>query len=413
MLTADLVRARPRAGRLQLRALSEAARARALELARDYLSLAKAHGKDKREDFDARLAEREVASQDRRLAEGLAKLVRDRCRFEMEAPVDPTDLRRELFREASEQRRAALLAEGFRVQDVIEVVAGRFGLSAAQAEDCLYADLKGAHRLVSFEAVSPAGLLDLYERGQVQAVLLKATSLRVRLPHAARSPVALRGLFRKLKFLRLLHVIRRAGDEGRDIEIDIDGPYSLFGSVTKYGLQLAMLVPALDAFGAWQLEAEVLWGLDKQRLDFSAEGPLGRSGRRRPGRRAEPLPEEVARLVEGFQRLESSWRVEVAAEVLDLPGLGLSVPDLVFYDEQGGERVFLEVMGFWSREAVWHRVELVEAGLPERIIFAVSERLRVSEAVLPAGGSGALLVYKGVMSPKRVLEKLQGGQVAS
>ena len=49
---------------------------------------------------------------------------------------------------------------------------------------------------------------------------------------------------------------------------------------------------------------------------------------------------------------------------------------------RAGAPVYLEVLGFWSREAVWRRVELVERGLPHRILFAVSKHLRVSEAAL-------------------------------
>jgi uncharacterized protein len=64
-------------------------------------------------------------------------------------------------------------------------------------------------------------------------------------------------------------------------------------------------------------------------------------------------------------------------------------------------------MGFWSREAVWRRVELVEAGLSERILFAVSERLRVSEQVLGEERPGALYVYKKVMNARAVLERVE------
>ena len=81
------------------------------------------------------------------------------------------------------------------------------------------------------------------------------------------------------------------------------------------------------------------------------------------------------------------------------------MPDLVF-THGDGRRVYLEVLGFWSRAAVWRRVELVEAGLSERILFAVSERLRVSEEVLDAELPGQLYVYKGVISAATVANRL-------
>ena len=67
-------------------------------------------------------------------------------------------------------------------------------------------------------------------------------------------------------------------------------------------------------------------------------------------------------------------------------------------------------MGYWSRDAVWKRVEMVEAGLVQKgrgepVLFCVGERLRVSEAVLPEGSPAALLVYKGVIPAGPVEEK--------
>ena len=64
-------------------------------------------------------------------------------------------------------------------------------------------------------------------------------------------------------------------------------------------------------------------------------------------------------------------------------------------------------MGYWSRAAVWKRVELVQAGLAERILFAVSSRLRVSEEVLGDDLPGALYVYKQTMSARAVAERLE------
>jgi predicted nuclease of restriction endonuclease-like RecB superfamily len=82
------------------------------------------------------------------------------------------------------------------------------------------------------------------------------------------------------------------------------------------------------------------------------------------------------------------------------------VPDLVFVQHGTGRKVYFEVMGYWSRQAVFRKVDLVAQGLAHEVIFAVSQRLRVSEEVLPAELPAALYVYKGVMSPGRVKELL-------
>ena len=56
---------------------------------------------------------------------------------------------------------------------------------------------------------------------------------------------------------------------------------------------------------------------------------------------------------------------------------------------------------------MWKRVELVRAGLAERILFAVGARLRVSEDVLDEDLPGALYVYKQTMSARIVAERLE------
>jgi len=59
-----------------------------------------------------------------------------------------------------------------------------------------------------------------------------------------------------------------------------------------------------------------------------------------------------------------------------------------------------------ARDAVWKRVELVEAGLAHRIVFAVGQHLCVSEAALDAALPAAPCVYKRTMSAKRTVERV-------
>ena len=115
-------------------------------------------------------------------------------------------------------------------------------------------------------------------------------------------------------------------------------------------------------------------------------------------------------------RENQNFRAEPAQEVLDLPGVGLCVPDLCFTHLGTGEIVLCEVLGFWNRAAVWRRIELVEQGLSSKIVFVVSARLRVSEEVLDGADSAALYVYKGAINPKaleRKLEQLAAGPSAA
>jgi uncharacterized protein len=80
----------------------------------------------------------------------------------------------------------------------------------------------------------------------------------------------------------------------------------------------------------------------------------------------------------------------------------------VFGNRETGEEVYLEAFGFWSRDAVWRRVELIRKGFPARILLAVGKQLRVSEEVLGDDDAGELYVYRAAMSPRAVLARLDG-----
>lgn len=403
MLTADLVQTYTRKELLFVRELNAKSKQRALALAEQYLDLVASYEGRARDELEEALSSLPLQPWDRKLALGLQKLIRDRCEFEEAAKADPGQLRLEVFILASQTRRESEDEAGFDRTRILEEVGARHGLSATELDQILYADLKGAHKLIRFDYLSAPALIARYEVSQVQAVLLKA--VRLTLTVRSSDPTAYRTLFYRLKFLRLMHVIQPADDGGYTIEID--GPYSLFESVTKYGLQLAMLVPVLEGLSHWRLEADLRWGKTKKKLRFEVE----RRGTGRPietttDERAH-LPDETRALVDSFRSLESPWEVSTAADILDMPGFGLCVPDLVFMHRDSGEVIYLEVMGFWSRQAVWRRVELVEAGLPYKIIFAVSHRLRVSEVVLEEQDRACLYVYKGTISPRTILDRLE------
>ena len=402
MLTVDLVNARRRGSELRLVSLDEAGRARAVTLARQLVAIVQAHTGRRYEELSAAIDAVDVEAGDYRLKDGLAKLLEDRCELRAPGGPEPEELRRDVFTRAS-ARRASLDAGGKLDREaVLAEVAAERGTSVDVVERGLYADLRRAQVLSGFEPIGPETLVTLYERAQAQAVLLRAVKVTVVVGLA--SAGATRALFRRLKFLQLLHVITRT-DAG--YRIVIDGPFSLFESVTKYGQRLALVLPVLEGCDAWTLEADVRWGKEKRPLVFRLQGVAAPAASARAD--DPPLPDEVRALLKAFASLETPWRASASTTILELPGVGLTVPDVVFQkrgDDGAVRRVYLEVMGYWSRAAVWQRVELVQAGLAEAVLFAVSSRLRVSEEVLDADLPGALYVYKGTMSARAIAERL-------
>jgi uncharacterized protein len=398
MLTADLVRATCRAGRLHVTPLAGKQRARAQELAAAYLDIATAHTGSAQHELKEGFAAVEVASREVKLAAGLIKLIEDACEFDAEGPVDPRQLRSEVFTLAAAARRNPPEGTRFDRAALLEQASQSHGLTPERLEHALYSDLKSQHRLLRAAELSPATLLQRYDLAQLQAVLLRAVKITAHISCA--TPAAYRDLFRKLKFRRLLFQVRPEPAGG--YRLDIDGPFSLFESVTKYGLQLALMLPALLAADSLDLQAQLRWGKARAPVTFSLEH---RGAAATDPERAR-LPDEVEALLDTFQAGRDRWRAQPADDVFDLPGVGLCIPDLRFTHDTGTS-VHLEVLGYWSRDAVWQRVEMVQKGLGKKLLFAASERLRVSEQVLADHPSGALYVYKNSLSAKAILQHLE------
>ncbi len=396
MLTTDLVHVRRRGDRLIVVPIAEAERPRARELAATALALVRAHVGLPRGALLEAWNQVAITPAENRLARALFKLALDACEFEESAGLDPVELRREIFTSAAAARawghdfdRAAVLAD----------IAQARGADIDTIEEALYSDLPTAHVLRKADLPSPDGLLARHELASHQAVLLRAVKVRAHVFSA--NAGGYRALFRKLKFHRLLHAITEL-DRGAGYAIDLDGPMSLFEQTTKYGLSLALALPAIMACDAWEVRADLRWGKDRRPLRCHLRG----------GRESLPsdnagLPDEVAALLADLRQQESPWQVSPSEAILALPGLGVCVPDLEFVHRDSGQRVFLEVLGFWSRAAVWKRVEMAEAGLPFPVVFAVSKHLRVSEEILPADAPAALYVYARTMNARAVFERVE------
>ncbi len=398
MLTAELVCVRSQGTELFVTDLSPKVRPRAIALARDYLNLAASHVGATRAELEEAFEQVETRASERKLALGLQKLVEDRLDFDVTTEADPRALRSAVFLAAASRRKALLDGSDFDRPAFVAEQAALRGMEVALLERTLHADLRNAQILRACSAVLPEALVDGYDLAQKQAVLLRAVDLTVDV--RCRDPYAYRQLFRKLKFFRLLHAIEPRADGG--YRIVIDGPFGLFAASTKYGLSLALSLPALLACDEYTIRASLRWGKERAPRTFKLEGRAlcgGSDGSTR-------LPDDVALLLERFTAATTDWQASPAADILEVPGQGLCVPDLRFVNRATGEIAYLEIMGYWSRDAVWKRVELARSGLNARVIFAVSSRLRVSEEVLGDDLPSELYVYKGALRAQEILARL-------
>lgn len=398
MLPPELTRARKREGKLTLTALSAIERARAVEVSEALLAVTRASLGREREEVEASWAAVPVAAKERKLLLGLTHLVEARAEFGSPASLDPETVRRAVFLRAAARRAELEPGERLDRASVLTEVGGELGHAAEELEASLYADLRSAERLEACSPMSAAALVADYELLQVQSVLLRA--VRIDAEVRASRPDAYRELFRKLKFRQLLYRIEPLSGGYR---LEIDGPMSLFGATTKYGLELSLSLPALLSCGQLRLKAELRWGKRREKLLFEQAFSDSASSDPTSGVRT-----EVAELLESLANARG-FRATLSDALIDLTeqGGGVLVPDLELVRDDG-ERVLVEVLGFWSRDAVFRRIEAAERGLGARVLFVVSSRLRVSEALLDDVELASLYVYKGKINAQALLRKVEG-----
>ncbi len=407
MLTTDLVRIRKKDGKITPQYLRGPAIERLLPIVGYYGETFAGMIGAARDDLDAALDAADVAARDRVAALGLRKVLEDRAEFETAEGIDPEALRRELFADAALAHKSLELRDQFDRDAVLAATAARLGMTVEALEKGLYSDLRGSEILQSFRPLPAEGVIERYNLGLAQAILIRATRVTVRLE--GEEVARYRDIFRAARFHQLLHTVH--GDPTAGYTIELDGPFSLFDAVQRYGVRLALFLPSVLACASFQVEAEVLWGKEREKLTFAIDPSHGLSvaGAREPA----GVAPDLELFCEAFRRLESPWSVAPNDRIFALPGEVVCVPDLVFASKETGEEVFLEAFGFWSRAAVWKRVELLRKGFPARILLAVGKQLRVSEEVLGDEDAGELYVYKRTISPREVLERLGRGARAA
>ncbi|MBW1880624.1 MAG: DUF790 family protein, partial [Deltaproteobacteria bacterium] len=341
MLTKDLLRAQVR-GREIRPSLVDPARPRLRDDGEALLDLVAAAVEERwtRAQLEEEVADRIGDRRDHKLVRGLAKVLLDRSVFEVRSPVPPADLRDRVFRVARTHGPLSLERGPLGrpvAEDVLEEVGREWGLSASEMEDALYADRPAEQRITRCDAADTDWLLHRYNLALVQAILLRATQVRVRL--VAPTVPRLRQLFRAVKFHQLIHRAERSGEV---VEVVLDGPTSLFRMSTRYGLQLATFLPALVLQECrWSLEATVLWTRARHRKRMFLTSEDGLVSHYRDVGAYETRTQRW--FAERFRALDSGWTLDDQTLPIDLGGHALVLPDYRF--TRDGRVAFLEIVG--------------------------------------------------------------------
>jgi predicted nuclease of restriction endonuclease-like RecB superfamily len=330
---------------------------------------------------------------DYKIMRGLIKLLTDRCAFETAAPAEPVEIRQKVFLEA--RKLHPVFPDSANKETVLERVAEEFLCNKNDIIPNLYADLPAQQRLISFDPIEPLDLLDRYNLAQAQALLYRCLEMKIR---AAPSDLAnYRAIFGWIKHFGLIHSI--IGNAANGYEITLTGAASLFHRSQKYGIQMAVFLPALLLCKNWRFRAEIAQKKGKN-LFFE----LASEQTDIVSNRYDETPYEnpdIQRLQKNWEKFATDWQLKENREVIDL-GKTAFVPDLVLISP-AKEKIYLDVLGFWTPKSLQKRLEEFASAGFKNFIIAASNELRGSREEFLQDSANVIL-YKTKIEPLLLIE---------
>ncbi|MEM9165254.1 MAG: DUF790 family protein [Cyanobacteria bacterium P01_F01_bin.4] len=357
--------------------------------------------------LNQRLQEIEGEATDYRIKRGLAHILRGLSTFEIVSPLEPPALRQRVFELASAgahsptaaKTHLATLAQQL-TQELDRPV------ESHHIQQGLYADLQENRILTDFETLDPEALLHRYNLSQVQGIFYRASHVILNVHR--NDPGEYKLMFRYLKLFRLMTYIEGEADQG--FTVTIDGPASLFKPSTRYGLDIAKLVPAILHVTRWHLTATLQWKdtyreqtLEKQ---FTLANTCDLVSHYPPGKPYDSMLE--AAFAERWGKLKTDWQLEREVDLIPIPG-SVMIPDFRLVHPDG--RVYLlEIVGYWRPEYLRKKFSQVRQSGCDHLILAISERLNLAKAGVNIDKVPAQVVwFKDKLQPKTVLAVLEEG----
>lgn len=417
MLTADLIRPRIRIQGNEV--LTEPLPQTDLigrRTAAELIQLFRAHLNRPRRELAAALEEYEGDRLDYPILRGFAKVLSDAATFANEPAIDPTDLRTALFTRAAERGpivdRADLLHPPMR-EAVLREVAESFGLTPAEVERTIHADLPEEQLLVELGRTwTEPELIGQYNLELARGLLYWASEMRLTVQGGYKD------LFKYLKLFKLMQTIQPLPQGG--YAITVDGPLSPFVHATlRYGFQMAKFLPGLMLCPEWTMEADIHLPWRRSQGETAKSAPLRyrldsrttlRSHYTASAAYDSRLEADFAAEFEAkFGGAQRKWALAREDEII-MVGDSVLIPDFSFTHIRDGRRALVELAGFWHpdylRRKAW---KLRQAGRHDIVLVAYQSVNTTAETWADVPGEVLLFASKPVI--KDVIEAVERAAV--
>jgi uncharacterized protein len=428
MLPSQLLRVRTRKGEIIPLLIGGDNKSRHLELANLIINEFEksAEKKEKKKTLIERISLMERNFEDYRLVRGLSTLLERRCHFSTsldkrndncENLASPVDIRRLLWEESS--RRGLALTDSRR-EEILSAIASRTKVSPTSIGQSVWSDLDENMILEFFDSVGSEELLGWYDLSLLQTLLFTCTTLEF----TVRGGANWKNILRKVKRLGLMYNLKEQvvpaqspapengyveksreylihsnmkNNSNNDSQLvcSIDGPVSLFKLTDRYGTSIAKLVPFIISSAYWYLRAFIVRKTmsGKKIYEFSASSADFQQFKLREPLRKVQNNSINSRLTSSyfdssleekfairFEHLTNRWKIKREPDPL-IVGNGIAfIPDFLF--EKYGRKVYLEIVGFWTKEYLEKKFQKVNDILHNSnvdLFVAVNEELSCSK----------------------------------
>ena len=308
---------------------------------------------------------------------GLEKLLLDRTEFDTESKDELLELREKVFRNSSALMRkheySGLYNSDCSEKDILEsyrkALAGSIGITSENLSDQLYSDLPPFQKVIKFRKITGEALLHRYNCAQVQGLLLRSEKIKLKLPES--STASLRQLLKYVRFNKLLAKISFDHKKSKSIDMQIDGPLSMFLQTQKYGLNLANFFPAVLHQQEWELDATVRIHKNRTYI-LQLDQSCGIRSHLRQF--LAYVPEEIEKLGLQLAKKLPDWTLSSSNDFVPLSGENMCFPDYLL-KHISGKKVPLELFHNWHSAPLLNRLSQLDAQKEAPLLIGINRSL--------------------------------------
>jgi predicted nuclease of restriction endonuclease-like RecB superfamily len=351
---------------------------------------------------------------DYRLVRGFYSLLERQSVFKSKADyhgIDPILLRRKVFEESS--KRGFALTEYERGR-IMSDIAKAFNINSNMLEELLMSDMDDNLLIIELKPISVDKLIASYNLSLIQTLLFKCVTFECKVS----SGVEWKYLLRDVKRLGLMYMLEYDDDNNNssnkkvsNITCIVDGPLSIFKMTEKYGTSIARLIPTIVNARDWYIRAWIVRDSNRARsyeFTLSSKDNVMLDKSRDPSTNIydyngksitiyDSSTEE--RFANTFINYDTGWRLVREPEPIVVSNKAF-IPDFAF--EKGNIRVYLEIVGFWTKEYIERKLQKIRELRVERsdidIIVAIDKELECSKHSIVssiASNNVNVIVYEG------------------